>query len=200
MLGIRSSRDQVSLRTSLKVELTGKPGCRDSLADVDRVKAPGSRAAGTGQPPASALIVLWMGPVEMHNDERVTRPGKWTEMPLRTRPFCPPDPSARRHDATDEDAQHGCHVVPRPPRGADGLTGLVACLGTVAAPNPKWISNVRDGIQMESGFKAVARCRHGILPHACCRQHLSRLAKPRYWVGNREHASGVQGGWCWRHS
>lgn len=129
MLGIRSSRDQVSLRASLKVELTGKPGCRDSLADVDRVKAPVSRAAGTGQPPASALIVLWMGSVEMHNDERVTRPGKWTEMQLRTRPFCPPDPSARRHDATDEDAQHGCHVVPRPPRGADGLTGLVACLG-----------------------------------------------------------------------
>lgn len=110
-LGIRSSRDQVSLRASLRVELTGKPGCRDSLADVDRVKAPGSRAAGTGQPPASALIVLWMEPIDMHGDVRVTRPGEWTEVRLRTRPFCPPDPSARRHDAIDEDIRHGCHVV-----------------------------------------------------------------------------------------
>lgn len=61
-LGIRSSRDQVSIRASLRVELTGQPGCRDSLADSDRVKAQGSRAAGTGQPPASVLIVLWMEP------------------------------------------------------------------------------------------------------------------------------------------
>lgn len=62
-LGIRSSRDQqMSIRASLRVELTGQPGCRDSLADSDRVKAQGSRAAGTGHPPASVLIVLWMEP------------------------------------------------------------------------------------------------------------------------------------------
>lgn len=71
-LGIRSSRDQVSIRASLRVELTGQPGCRDSLADVDRVKAPSSRAAGTGQPLASGLIVLWIDPVDIHDDERVT--------------------------------------------------------------------------------------------------------------------------------
>lgn len=72
--------------------------------------------------------------------------------------------------------------------------------GYTGGPKFNWFSNGRDGIQMESSFKAVARRRHGILPHQCGRQHFSRLAKPRYWVGNREHASGVQGGWCWRHS
>lgn len=51
---------------------------------------------------------------------------------------------------------------------------------------------------MESSLKAVPRWRQGTLPHQCGRQHFSRLAKPRYWVGNREHASGLQGGWCWR--
>lgn len=68
VLGIRSSRDQLSVsqavRASLRVELTGQPGGRVSLAIVieSRLQAQGTAGMGTGQPPASVLIVLWMEP------------------------------------------------------------------------------------------------------------------------------------------
>lgn len=82
---------------------------------------------------------------------------------------------------------------PRLPKGVHGVAGLVSWLGTSAVPIPNGFPPGANNVQTESSLKAVPRWRHWILPQQCRRQHLMRLAKPRYWVGNREHASDPAG-------